>query len=65
MCYNGVMMVTKCSHSSHPDGNGDCGRLWRLHEISIGLITTIGLTCHATSGICVRFWRAISKKCPQ
>ena len=57
--------MKKCSHLSRPDGSGDCGRLWRLCEILIGNDISICLTCHAMSGICLRFWRVISKKSPQ
>ena len=35
-------------------------RLWEIMEILIGNDNSICLTCHATSGICVRFWRVIS-----
>ena len=61
----GVKRGGKCSHSSQPDGSGDYGRLWGLCEISIRNDLSFTLTCHATSGDCVRFWRVISKKFPQ
>ena len=61
----GVKRGKKCSHSSRPDGSGDYVRLWRLCEISIRNDTSFTLTHQATSGVCVRFWRAISKKSPR
>ena len=57
----GVKGRKKCSHSSRPDGSGD---YVRLCEISITTNISFTLTHHATSGIFVRFWRAISKNSP-
>ena len=41
---------------------GDYGDYVRFQ---IGKDISICLTCHAMSGICVRFWRVISIKSPQ
>ena len=59
---DGVKGRKKCSHPSHPDGIGD---YVRLCEISIRTNILLTLTHHTTSGIYVRFWRAVSKKSPQ